>query len=59
MDETKLNVILESMQGITHMEWRKIEHVIDVWFENEATIQKNEILMARPEIIIDSYKRLF
>ena len=58
MDEKKIDCILKSMQGITYMEWEKLKHVIDVHFNNEATIQKNNILMARPEVIIDSYKRL-
>ena len=59
MDETKINRILESMQGVTYLEWEKLKHVIDTYFNSEATMQKNKILMARPEVIIDSFKRLF
>lgn len=59
MDKTKLNFILESMQGVKQSEWEKLKHVIDAYFNNEATIQKNKILMARPEVITDLYKRLF
>lgn len=59
MDETKMKCILESMQGITQSDWEKLKHVIDVYFNNEASIQKNKILMARPEVIVDAYKRLF
>lgn len=59
MDEKKIDCILKSTQGITYMEWKKLKHVIDVHFNSEATIQENNILMARPEVIIDSYKRLF
>ncbi len=59
MDETKMHQILEAMQGITHLEWEKLKHAIDTYFNSEATKQKNKILMARPEVIIDSFKRLF
>ncbi len=59
MDETKMKCILESMQGITQIEWEKLSHVIDAYFNNEAAIQKKNILMARPEVITDSYKRSF
>lgn len=59
MDETKMNCILESMQGITQLEWKKLKHVIDAYFNNEAAIQKNKILIARPEVIADLYKWLF
>lgn len=47
------NLILESMQGNTQIEWKKLRHVIDACFNNEAAIQKNKILMARPEVIAD------
>ena len=59
MDETKMTCILESMQGVTHLEWEKLKHAIDTCFNSEATKQRNKILMARPEVIIDSFKRLF
>lgn len=41
------------MQGITQIEWKKLRYVIDACFNNEAAIQKNKILMARPEVIAD------
>ncbi|MCI8890515.1 hypothetical protein [Sporofaciens musculi] len=59
MDKTKLNFILESMQGVKQSEWEKLKHAIDAYFNNEVTIQKNKILMARPEVITDLYKQLF
>lgn len=59
MEKAKMNFILESMQGITQSEWEKLKYVIDACFNNEAAIQKNKILMARPEVVADLYKQLF
>ena len=59
INEEKMNEILQSMQGITYLEWRKLSHSIDQYFNNEVTIQGNKIVMASPEILINFYKRLF
>lgn len=57
--DEKLRLILEAMQGITYLEWKKLKHVIDRKFDSEASMQGNKIKMASPEVIIDSYKHLF
>lgn len=59
MTEEKVKSIIEAMQGITYQEWKKLSHVIDVYFNNEIAMQGNKIPMADPEVIMDSYKRLF
>lgn len=59
MDEAKVKNILEVMQGITYLEWEKLKHAIDSQFDSEASMQRNKIKMASPEVVIDSYKRLF
>lgn len=59
MSVEKLKEILASMSGITFLEWKKLSQTIEDYFESEATIQNNQIVMADPERIIDSYRRLF
>lgn len=59
MTGEKMQLILQAMDGITYLEWTKLKHVIDRKFDNEASIQRNRIKMASPEVIIDSYKQLF
>ncbi len=59
INEEKMNEILQSVQGITYLEWRKLSHSIEQYFNNEATMQGNKIIMASPEILINLYKRLF
>lgn len=57
--EEKLRLILDAMQGITYLEWKKLSHVIEKRFNFEASMQENEIKMASPEVVMDSYKRSF
>lgn len=59
MGEEKLNLILESMQGITYLEWTKLAHVIEETFECELANLKNGLQMANPDVVNDIYKRLF
>lgn len=59
MKDEKLKAIIEAMQGITYLEWKKLRHVIERKFDSEASMQRNKIKMASPEVIIDSYKHLF
>lgn len=59
VDVAKMNRILESMQGIKYLEWEKLKQAIDIYFDNAADNQKNNILMESPTIIMDIHKRLF
>ncbi len=59
MKEEKLQLILKDMQGITYPEWKKLSHVIDCYFSSEASAREKEIKMESPEVIMNSYKRLF
>lgn len=59
MEEEKLRLIFKSMQGVTYPEWKKLSHVIDCYFSSEASAREKEIKMESPEVIMNSYKRLF
>ncbi len=59
MTDEKIKSIIEAMQGITFLEWKKLKHVVDRRFEDEASQQKNRIKMESPEVIIRSYKESF
>lgn len=61
MNEEKIKLILEAMQGITYSEWKKLSHIIDVTFKAEADNQSNKIEIASPEKIVNNpaYKGLF
>ncbi len=59
MGTDKINSIIETMQGITYLEWQKLKHVIDVRFASEAAKRSNEITMESPADIMDSYRQLF
>ncbi len=56
LNEEKAKLILETMQGITYLEWKKIRRIIDIYFESEATIQENKIQLASPKVIVDLCK---
>ncbi len=49
MSEEKIDSILQAMQGITYLEWKKLSHAIDKFFESEASKQSNKIELATPE----------
>jgi len=57
--DAKIKLIIESMQGITYLEWQKLRHVIDRTYDSEASKKKNEVEMASPADIISFYKQLF
>ena len=59
MNEEKMRIILEAMRGITYLEWTKLANAIEATFKAEATNLKNELKMANPDTVSDSYKRLF
>lgn len=61
MNEEKVKLILEAMQGITYLEWKKLSHIIDITFKAETDNQSNKIEIASPEKIVNNpaYKGLF
>jgi hypothetical protein len=59
LEDEKLKVIFECVQGLTFLEWQKLKQAIDDNFRSEATKQNNKIPMAAPEKLMDSYERLF
>ncbi len=54
MGEEKIRLILEAMQGLTYLEWRKLSHVIEERFSAEAGKQSNKIVIASPDEIMSS-----
>lgn len=59
MEDKKLKAILQDMEGITYLEWQKLKHVVDVYFNNETAKQNNKILLADSKTLADLYNRLF
>lgn len=59
MDEEKLKSIIDAMNGLTYIEWRKLEHVINMKFSAEASRNTNKIMIASADEIVKDFKRLF
>ena len=59
MKEEKARQILEAMQGITYLEWRKLSHTIETAFSSEAGRQSNSIEIASPDEILKKLQVLF
>ena len=51
--------ILEAMQGLSYLEWKKLSHVVDANFKSRASQQANKLEIASPEEIINSLEILF
>lgn len=59
VSEEKMKLILEAMQGMTYLEWRKLSHVINEKFSAEAGKQSNKIVIASPDEIMSSSEYKF
>lgn len=59
MSEEKIRLILETMQGITYLDWKKLSHVIEERFSAEAGKQSNKIVIASPDEIMNSSEYKF
>ncbi len=59
MAEEKIRLILEAMQGITYLEWRRLRHCIDTRFNADTNIAANRVPLAGVEKIVEDYKRKF
>lgn len=59
MTEEKIRLILEAMQGITYMEWRKLKHCIDTRFNADTSAAANRVPLADAEKIVEAYRREF
>lgn len=59
MDDAKVRLILEAMQGITYLEWRKLRHCIDTRFSADASTATRELPLAAVDTIIKDYHREF
>lgn len=53
--EEKMRLILETMQGITYVEWKKLSHVINKMFDADASIVSNKVTLADADKIIEAY----
>lgn len=38
----KMKKVSEALQGMSYLEWTKLRHVIDVYFDNEASDHKKK-----------------
>lgn len=56
MEKEKLKEILQSMDGITYLEWKKLKSCIDQCFSAEASKQNNQIQLAGIEQVIREYQ---
>lgn len=56
MSEEKLRLILEAMQGITYLEWKKLKHCIDTQFNADTSAAANYVALAGTEKIAEAYK---
>lgn len=59
MTEEKMRLILESMQGITYLEWTKLRHCIDKRFNADTSAAANRVLLADVNTITEDYRREF
>ncbi len=59
MTEKKMRLILEAMQGITYLEWRKLRHCIDTRFNADTNVAANCVPLADAEKIVEDYHRKF
>ena len=56
MSEEKVNLILEAMQGITYLEWRKLRHCVDTRFDKDVSSVTNKLLLADAGTIVEDYR---
>lgn len=54
-----MRLILEAMQGITYLEWKKLKHCIDTMFNADTNVAANRVPLAGAEKIVEAYKREF
>lgn len=59
MSEEKMRLILEAMQGVTYLEWRKLRHCIDIRFNADTNTAASRVPLADVETIVENYKREF
>lgn len=57
MTEEKIKNILKAMEGITYLEWKKLQDSIEKSFQSEVCSLKNKLQIATPEEIIEKYQR--
>lgn len=51
-----MSEMYEALQGITYLEWKKMSHAINRYFESEASKQANNIQIGSHEELEKSYK---
>lgn len=54
-----MRLILEAMQGITYLEWRKLRHCIDKRFNADTNVAANRMPLADVGTLVGDYKREF
>lgn len=59
MRKEKIKSILEAMQGITYLEWKKLKNVIEENFNKKAGNLSNKIEIASSDEIISEFEKLF
>lgn len=55
LTEEKMKLILEAMQGMTYLEWRKLRHVIDRRFDADASAVTRKMPLADVDTIVKDY----
>lgn len=56
MTEEKMRLILEAMQGITYLEWRKLKHCIDTRFNADTSAVTRKMPLADVDTIVKDYR---
>lgn len=56
MEEKKILKILETMEGITYLEWMKLRMCIDNYYQSESSKQNNKIPLTGSDLIVKEYK---
>lgn len=56
MTDQKMKLILEAMQGITYLDWRKLKHVIDRRFDADASAVTRKMPLADVDTIVKDYR---
>lgn len=59
MTEEKIKLILEAMQGITYLEWRKLKHAIDMRFDTDISAMARKVPLADADRIVKDYHNEF
>ncbi len=57
--EIRLFEVMRSLQGITYLQWRKIATAVDASFSARADKQKNSMVIAPKEALMETYHSMY